>query len=563
MTKPYRPGSIHIYKVPFVDAQGAKPRPVLITSLPNSKGDVLGIPGSSRIEQWDEADRIVVRPEDLCSGTLDRPTVFPVSKQMVFSPRFFRGEVGIVNTQMLELTQRKIVGYQVVQFQSSVRQPQPFNPGTTPVPPSGKVIGAPEIQHMVEAALDGWLTTGRFNDAFEKRLAEFLGVKYVLTTNSGSSANLLALATLTSPKLGDRALKPGDEIITVAAGFPTTVNPALQYGLVPVFVDVHIPTYNIDPAQIEAAVSEKTRAIMIAHTLGNPFNLDEVMRVARKHDLWVIEDCCDALGSAYTPTADISNGRRETIPAAVPRLVGTFGDIATLSFYPAHHITMGEGGAVFINSGKLKPIIESFRDWGRDCYCAPGKDNTCNKRFDWQLGELPQGYDHKYIYSHVGYNLKITDMQAAVGLAQMERLPGFIETRKANFAYLKNWLTSCEEFLILPEATANSDPSWFGFPLTLRPEAGLKRVDLLRYLDQQRIGTRLLFAGNLTRQPYLAGRQYRVAGTLENTDRVMNDTFWIGVYPGLDEAKLDFVASALERFLSSKERPRMLRGTGY
>jgi CDP-6-deoxy-D-xylo-4-hexulose-3-dehydrase len=542
-----------------VDAQGAKPRPVLITSLPNSKGDVLGIPGTSRIEQWDEADRIVVRPEDLCSGALDGPTVFPVSKQMVFSPRFFRGEVGIVNAQMLELTQRKIVGHQVEQFQSSVRRPQPFSPGVTPVPPSGKVIGAPEIQYIVEAALDGWLTTGRFNDAFEKRLAEFLGVKYALTTNSGSSANLLALATLTSPKLGDKALKPGDEIITVAAGFPTTVNPALQYGLVPVFVDIHIPTYNIDPARIEEAVSSKTRAIMLAHTLGNPFNLDEVMRIARKYDLWVIEDTCDALGSTYTPTTDIPNGRRETIPAGAPRLVGAFGDIGTLSFYPAHHITMGEGGAVFTNSGKLKPIIESFRDWGRDCYCAPGKDNSCNKRFDWQLGDLPAGYDHKYTYSHIGYNLKISDMQAAVGLAQLERLEGFTHARKANFNYLRRKLAGLEEFLILPEATPNSDPSWFGFPITLRSESGFDRTALLRYLDQHKIGSRLLFAGNLTRQPYMVGRNYRIADNLKNTDRVMNHTFWLGVYPGLRAEHLNCIVDRLEEFFDTAS----LRGEPY
>ena len=419
----------------------------------------------------------------------------------------------------------------VGQYSNMVWTSQDFKPGEHAVPASGKVIGAKEIQNLVDASLDGWLTTGRFNEAFEKRLAEFLGIKHVLTTNSGSSANLLAFSALTSHQLGERALKAGDEVISVAAGFPTTVNPILQHGMVPVFVDVHIPTYNIDPELIEAAISKKTRAIMLAHTLGNPYNLDVVVKLAKKYKLWLIEDCCDALGSTY-------NGK----------LVGTFGDIGTLSFYPAHHITMGEGGAVFTNNSDLKRILESIRDWGRDCYCAPGKDNTCGKRFGWQLGSLPFGYDHKYTYSHLGYNLKISDMQAAVGLAQLERLPEFIESRKRNFNYLKGRLASLDEFLILPEPTPNSDPSWFGFPITLREDAPAARVDLLKYADQYKIGTRLLFAGNLTRQPYFQGRQYRVSGELKNTDIVMNDTFWIGVYPGLSEPMLDYIAEKLETF---------------
>ena len=527
----FRPGDIYIYKVPFVDGTQTKPRPVLVTSLPNTKGDVLGIPGSSRVDQWNEPYQIIVKEEDLDAGDLAKPTVFPASKQMVFSPRFFSGKVGSVKAACLDAALRQVAALQTEQFCNAVHVSKPFEPGISVVPPSGKVIGAKEIQNMVEASLDGWLTTGRFNDAFEKRLAEFLGVKHVLTTTSGSSANLLAISTLTSPQLGERALKPGDEVITVAAGFPTTVNPMLQYGLIPVFVDAHIPTYNIDPAQIEAALSDKTRAIMIAHTLGNPFALDEVMRIAKKHDLWVIEDCCDALGSTY-------DGQR----------VGTFGHIGTLSFYPAHHITMGEGGAVFTNDSNLKRIVESFRDWGRDCYCAPGKDNTCGKRFGWQLGDLPLGYDHKYTYSHAGYNLKITDMQAAVALAQLDRLSGFIEARKRNFHYLRDRLSSLGEFLILPEATPNSDPSWFGFPITLRDDAPVSRVDLLKYLDQHKIGTRLLFAGNLTRQPYFKGRSYRVSGELKNTDIIMNNTFWVGVYPGLNETMLDFVSERMEMF---------------
>jgi CDP-6-deoxy-D-xylo-4-hexulose-3-dehydrase len=403
-----------------------------------------------------------------------------------------------------------------------------FVPGDTPVPPSGKLIGAEELQAMVEASLDGWLTAGRFNEEFEQKLAAFLGVKFAMTVNSGSSANLIAFSTLTSPKLGNRAIKPGDEVIGVAAGFPTTVNPILQFGAVPVFVDVEIGTYNIDASKIEAAITPKTRAIMLAHTLGNPYNLNVVTELCKKYKLWLIEDCCDALGSTY-------DGKP----------VGTFGDIGTISFYPAHHITMGEGGAVFTNSRTLKLIAESYRDWGRDCYCLPGKDNTCGKRFGRQLGSLPYGYDHKYTYSHIGYNLKITDMQAACGVAQLGKLPGFVQQRKDNFAYLHSKLRPLEEFLILPKATPSSDPSWFGFPITLRENAPVKRVDLLTHLDARKVGTRLLFAGNLTRQPSMVGRHYRVSGDLTNTDIVMNDTFWIGVQPALSKAMLDHAVSAI------------------
>ncbi len=427
---------------------------------------------------------------------------------------------------------RQQIAKLVDEYAALAFSPLPFTPGTTVVPPSGKVIGAGELRNMVEASLDGWLTTGRFNSAFEQRLAKYLGVKHVITVNSGSSANLVAFSALTSPMLGDRAIKPGDEVIGVAAGFPTTVNPILQFGAIPVFVDVHIPTYNIDVTQLEAAIGPKTKAIMLAHTLGNPYNLAEVTRIARKYNLWLVEDCCDALGSTY-------NGQR----------VGTFGDIGTLSFYPAHHITMGEGGAVFTNNDDLKRIAESFRDWGRDCYCAPGKDNTCNKRFCWKLGQLPEGYDHKYTYSHLGYNLKIGDVQAACALAQMDRLDHFVQARKNNFAFLKNRLADCEEFLILPQATADSDPSWFGFPITLKDNAPVSRVDLLTYLDQEKVGTRLLFAGNLARQPYMIGRNFRISGHLANTDIIMNNTFWIGVYPGLTEPMLDFVARKVSIFL--------------
>lgn len=443
---------------------------------------------------------------------------------------------------------REHIAQLVDEYAAIALAPQPFLPGTSAVPPSGKVIGAEELKNLVDASLDGWLTTGRFNDEFEKRLAKFLGVEYLITVNSGSSANLVAFSTLTSHKLGDRAIKPGDEVIGVAAGFPTTVNPILQFGAVPVFVDVELGTYNIDARKIEAAIGSKTKAIMLAHTLGNPYNLEAITALCKKYKLWLVEDCCDALGSTYTLPSPPGRGAG-CEGEAQTRLVGSFGDIATLSFYPAHHITMGEGGAVFTNNPELKTIAESFRDWGRDCYCQPGKDNTCGKRFCWQLGNLPKGYDHKYTYSHLGYNLKITDMQAACGLAQLDKAPAFIAQRKANFAFLKERLKACEEFLILPEATPNSDPSWFGFPITLRDNAPLSRVDLLTYLDQNKVGSRLLFAGNLTRQPYMIGRNYRVSGELTNTDIVMNNTFWIGLQPALTREMLEFAASKIENYL--------------
>jgi CDP-6-deoxy-D-xylo-4-hexulose-3-dehydrase len=441
--------------------------------------------------------------------------------------------VGSLKPAVLARIHRALCTFEARSYSDVAHRSSEFVPGRTSIPPSGKVIGAREMELLVEASLDGWLTTGRFNDAFERKLSVYLGRRFVRTTNSGSSANLLALTALTSHLLGDRALKAGDEVITVAAGFPTTVNPTLQNGLVPVFVDVMLPTYNIDPERIEAAVSARTRAIMIAHTLGNPFDLDAVMDVARRHNLWVVEDCCDALGATY-------RGAK----------VGTFGHVGTLSFYPAHHITMGEGGAVFTDDDDLRRAIESIRDWGRDCYCAPGRDNTCGKRFKWQLGELPAGYDHKYTYSHLGYNLKITDMQAALGLAQLERLDGFIQSRKENFLRLKERLAPLNDRLLMPEATLGSDPSWFGFAVSLREDQPQSREELTGYLERHKVGTRLLFAGNLTRQPYFRGRPHRVSGTLENTDFIMKRTFWIGVYPGLSGPMLDFAADKMLGFFA-------------
>lgn len=428
-------------------------------------------------------------------------------------------------------TLRQEISKLVEQYANAAMAPKTFVPGESVIPPSGKVIGAKELQLMVEASLDGWLTTGRFNAEFEKKLAEFIGVKHLITVNSGSSANLVAFSTLASPKFGERAIKKGDEVIGVAAGFPTTVNPIVQFGAVPVFVDVDMKTHNINADLIEEAITTKTKAIMLAHTLGNPFNLAKVKEICDKHNLWLVEDCCDALGATYDG-----------------KMVGTWGDIATLSFYPAHHITMGEGGAVFTNNPTLKVIAESFRDWGRDCYCAPGCDDTCGKRFNQQFGTLPHGYDHKYVYSHLGYNLKITDMQAACGLAQLERAPEFIATRKRNYQLLKDRLEGLSEFLQVAEATPNSDPSWFGFPVTLKESSGVQRLDLLKYLDQHKIGTRLLFAGNLTRQPYFQDVEYRVVGELTNTDRTMNQTFWLGVQPSLNEEHFEFVAEKLEEF---------------
>jgi CDP-4-dehydro-6-deoxyglucose reductase, E1 len=426
---------------------------------------------------------------------------------------------------------RRQIAVLVDQYAAIEFSPKAFEPGQTVIPPSGKLIGSEELKNMVDASLDGWLTTGRFNEKFEKKLAEFIGVKYAITVNSGSSANLVAFSALTSPKLGDRAIKQGDEVIGVAAGFPTTVNPIIQFGAIPVFVDVDKYTHNIDATKIEAAISSKTKAIMLAHSLGNPFNLDVVTALCKKHNLWLVEDCCDALGTTYKG-----------------QMVGTFGDIGTLSFYPAHHITMGEGGAVFTNNLELKQIAESFRDWGRDCYCPPGKDNTCGKRFCWKLGNLPEGYDHKYTYSHLGYNLKISDMQAACALAQLEKAPAFIQARKDNFKFLKERLSSCEEFLQLPVIEKGSDPSWFGFPITVKEGSPVSRLDLTTYLDQNKIGTRLLFAGNLTRQPYMLDAKYRVIGELTNTDNVMNNTFWIGVQPALTLEMLEFAASKIESY---------------
>ena len=416
---------------------------------------------------------------------------------------------------------------------SSEPKKNKFVPGKTLIPPSGKLIGYEEIKNMVLSSFDGWLTTGRFNSQFQEELSSFLKIKHLITVNSVSSANLVAFSSLTSHLHKDRAIKPGDEVISVAAGFPTTVNPIFQNGAIPVFVDIKLPTYNINEELIEEAITKKTKAIMLAHTLGNPFNLKKIVEICKKYNLWLIEDNCDALGSKYNN-----------------QFTGTFGDVATLSFYPAHQMTMGEGGAIFTNNSRIRRIAESFRDWGRDCYCEPGAENTCNKRFEWQLGELPYGYDHKYIYSHIGYNMKITDMQAACGLGQLKNLNSFIEKRKKNVAFLKKELKNLQDKLMLPEAEKNSDPSWFGFPITIKKESKIKRKDLINKLTEKKIGTRLLFAGNLTKQPAYINQKFRISRDLKITDQIMSDTFWVGVQPAIGEEELSYIANNIKSVLS-------------
>lgn len=433
-----------------------------------------------------------------------------------------------------EQSMQELKGH-VADYYHNFLEQKKFIPGESPIPVSGKVYGPEELQMILEAALDCWWTEGRFSIKMQDDLAKYIGVKYALLCNSGSSANLLAFSALTSPQLGERRLQPGDEVIGVAAGFPTTINPILQYGCIPVLLDIEIGTYNIDVTKLAEAITPKTKAIMLAHTLGNPWNIDAVMTVAKKHNLWVIEDCCDALGATY-------NGQK----------VGTFGDIGTLSFYPAHHITCGEGGAVFTNNPTLKRVVASIRDWGRDCWCMPGKDNTCCKRFLWQLGKLPYAYDHKYIYSHIGYNLKTTDLQAALLQAQFKRLPGFIHSRKNNFAILHAGLKKYEKWLVLPHATEHSDPSWFGFLITVQKDAGFSRAELVAHLEKNKIATRMLFAGNITKQPSFAEANYRVVGDLENTDYVMTHTFWVGVWPGITNEMYEYMFKVFDDFFVNR-----------
>ncbi|MBU6392919.1 MAG: lipopolysaccharide biosynthesis protein RfbH [Planctomycetes bacterium] len=487
---------------------------------------------------------MLVNPDDLHEGWLEKPTVFPCSKQIAARPKFFKTKIGRVKPQKIEEVLRLIASRQTDSFYTAVHKPvynKPFSPGNTSIPYAGRVFDEKEISNLVESSLDFWLTAGRYADKFEKAFAKFLGVKHCSLTNSGSSANLLAFMALTSPRLGERSIKRGDEVITVAAGFPTTVVPIIQYGAVPVFVDVTFPTYNIDCSQLETALSEKTKAIMVAHTIGNPFDLNALKSFCDKYNLWLIEDNCDALGSKY-----LYKGKW--------RFTGTIGHIGTSSFYPPHHMTMGEGGAVYTNDARFKRLIESFRDWGRDCWCPSGRDNTCGNRFSQQFGELPYGYDHKYVYSHFGYNLKVTDMQAAIGCAQLEKLPSFIEARKRNWKTLRDGLSDLADKFILQESTEGSDPSWFGFLLTVKEGVGFTRDDIVNHLESKGIQTRMLFAGNLIKHPCFdemrkIGAGYRVIGNLENTDRIMRDTFWIGVYPGVGGPQLDYIIATIRNYV--------------
>lgn len=449
----------------------------------------------------------------------------------------FAGSAPVVVRRPLVPAERGELLKLVRQVASTEHGQASFVPGVTPVPVTGKVFGPPEIEAAVNASMDFWLTAGPYTDAFERALARKVGQRQAVMCNSGSSANLLALTALTSPKLGSRRLRPGDEVLTVAAGFPTTVAPIVQNGLVPVFVDIELGTYGAIADRLAEAIGPRTRAIMMAHTLGNPFDLDAVNQIVADHRLWFVEDTCDALGGTYRD-----------------RNLGTFGHFSTLSFYPAHHITTGEGGAVLTRRPSLKKLIESFRDWGRDCWCLPGHDNTCEKRFKWQLGDLPEGYDHKYTYSHIGYNLKSGDIQAAIGLAQLDRLDGFVATRRANWQRLRDGLADLAEFLILPDPTPCSDPSWFGFAITVRPVGPVTRNEVIRHLESMNIGTRLLFGGNLLRQPAFRGIQHRIVGGLENTDIVTDSTFWVGVWPGLNEQMLDFVIESLHGPFAAKAR---------
>lgn len=483
-------------------------------------------------ESWTTVDKTIrLANEYRKDGELPSKAVLFLEKKFILPKDEIKQVLATVNKVCLEkiFRQQTLICAEKYYEVKHKKDQESFTLGDR-IPYAGRVFDEDELSHLVEAALDFWLTTGRFADQFEPEFARFFGLRYAILVNSGSSANLLALSCLTSPKLGEQRLRPGDEVITVATGFPTTVNPIVQNQLVPVFVDVTIPTYNVDVTQLEEAYSERTRAVMLAHTLGNPFDLSAVIDFVRRHDLWLIEDCCDAVGATY-------HGQK----------VGTFGELATVSFYPAHHITMGEGGCVLTDRLELKTLVESFRDWGRDCWCEPGRENTCGKRFEWQLGDLPHGYDHKYTYSHIGYNLKLTDMQAAIGVAQLKKLPAFIEARRRNFRILHEGLKDLEGFFILPQPTPGSEPSWFGFPLAVREGAPFTRNEVVRYLERQKIATRLLFGGNLVRQPAYYEVPHRVVGELKNSDFVMNQVFWIGVYSGLSSGMLQYMIEVIHR----------------
>lgn len=500
-----------------------------------SKKDEFQVLYMTSEENPDHLHSVKISNKDLIEGNLLQDYFIATGRMLLIEKESIVQKVGRINVQKIDEILRRMAHDIVLKHYNTVHEKdENFIPGKTYIRYAGRVYDAEEMKTLVDSCLDFWLTAGRFVKRFEEKFSRFLGVKHCILTNSGSSANLLAISALTSPKLGERRLKPGDEVITVASAFPTTVNPIVQNNLIPVFVDVDVGTYNIQADKIEKALSGKTKAIFLAHTLGNPFDLDKVMSIAQKYNLWVIEDNCDALGSKYNS-----------------QYTGTFGHIATFSFYPAHHITMGEGGALVTNDTQLKRIIVSFRDWGRDCWCEPGCDNTCGKRFGWQLGELPFGYDHKFIYSHIGYNLKVTDMQAAVGVAQLKKLPSFIKARKKNFKLLYEGLKKYKEYFILPKIKQGVDPSWFGFIITLSEEAGFTRDEIISFLEKNKIATRMLFAGNIIRHPSFQNIKYRVHSGLKNTDLIMNNTFWIGVYPGMTGEMIEFILESFNSFIGS------------
>jgi len=532
--KPVKIGEIYIYDLPFADSGQHKPRPVVVIAPPNSKGDILILAGSSKMENWAKEEIFQVKPEDLEEGLLNDYTVFPVSKQLLVTAKFLRKRIGVLKKIKIDQLQRLIFSRNTKLYYHQHFSEKEFIPGKSRVNYAGRVFDEKELINAVDASLDFWLTEGRFSELFAEKIADFLGVENVLLTNSGSSANLLAFAALTSEKLGNKRLKPGDEVISVAAGFPATVTPIIQYGLIPVFVDVTIPTYNIDVEVMKSAITPKTRCIFIAHTLGNPFDIDAVMALAKQHDLWVIEDNCDAFGSKYKG-----------------RYTGTFGHLSTISFYPAHHITTGEGGAIITNDPLLAQLVKAFRDWGRDCYCAGGENNTCGKRFSQSFGNLPLGYDHKYVYSEIGYNLKMTDMQAAIGSVQMDKLITFCEKRKANFDEWTRIFTKYPDYFFVPKATESSDPAWFSFIVTLKENTPFKRDEITSHLNAYLIETRNLFAGNITKQPGFINRQWRIADHLNNTDYIMNNTFFLGTYPGLTKEMFEYVEGVLDTYITN------------
>ncbi|MBN1980133.1 MAG: lipopolysaccharide biosynthesis protein RfbH [Chitinivibrionales bacterium] len=524
-------GDIYTICFPLRDCSERKDQPALVLSELNERGEFqFALITTTR--PADPTSYFQLEPSHFERESLPFPSYLNLEQRLKVHQSIILKPLAKLSNQTMGEIYRRFIAEDVRSFCQFEHVARPFRPGVDYVPYGGRVFDSDDVQHLIDAGLDFWLTTGRFAAQFEQDFAKFFGVRYARLCNSGSSANLLAISCLTSPKLEDRQLQPDDEVITVAAGFPTTVNPIIQARLVPVLLDIELDTCNLDTQYLEDAISPQTKAILLAHTLGNPFALDAVMDVARRHNLWVIEDNCDAVGSTHRG-----------------RLTGTFGDLATVSFYPAHHITMGEGGCVLTDQSVLKSLVESFRDWGRDCWCEPGHENSCGRRFAWQLGDLPYGYDHKYIFSHIGYNLKLTDMQAAVGVAQLHKLPIFIAARRRNWQILYDGLKSLEEFFILPRPAPESQPSWFGFLLIIRPEAPFTRHAIVQFLEEQKIATRLLFGGNLIRQPAYQDVSYRVVGQLTNTDLVMNQAFWIGVYPGLTDAMLNYMINTIYAFI--------------